>query len=129
MVLIKQYLAMLGCSLKSTKDQLVVADVADKSTKDRSVSSDDKVIFIHCCCDKGNLLSRPTEGQDMKIIDIMKEDDFTKASTAKGVIKHIRGPGDIFFYSSPCTGGSIWQRLNLELANRKGWNNYHCKYH
>ena len=53
----------------------------------------------------------------------MKEDDFTKANTVKGVIKHIRGSGDIFFYCSPCTGGSTWQRLNLELAKRKGWNN------
>jgi hypothetical protein len=32
----KQYLAMLGFSLRSAKDQLAVADVADKSNKDRS---------------------------------------------------------------------------------------------
>ena len=78
---------------------------------------------MHCCCETGNLLSRPTEGKDMKIVDIMKEDDFTNANTVKGVIRQIRGPGDIFFYCSPCTGGSTWQRLNLELAKRKGWNN------
>ena len=68
----KQYLAMLGFSLRSFKGQLAVADVADKSTTDRSVLSDDKVTFIHCCCEKGNLLSRPTEGKDMKVVDIMK---------------------------------------------------------
>ena len=72
---------------------------------------------------KGNLLSRPTEGKDMKIVDITKGDDFTSANTVKDVIRQIRGPGDIFFYCSPCTGGSTWQRLNLELAKRKGWNN------
>ena len=41
----------------------------------------------------------------------------------KYVIKKIKGLGDIFFYCSPCTGGSTWQRLNLELAKRKDWNN------
>ena len=63
-----------------------MADVAGKSSKDRSVSSDGKVTFIHCCCEKGNLLSRPIEGKYMKIIDITKEDDFTNANTVKGVI-------------------------------------------
>ncbi len=58
----------------------------------------------------------------MKIIDIVKEDDFTKSSTVQRIIQQIRGLGDIFFYCSPCTGGSTWQRLNLELAKRKGWN-------
>ena len=47
----KQYLAMLGFSLRSFKDQLVVVDVAGKS-KDRSVLSDEKVTFMHCCCEK-----------------------------------------------------------------------------
>jgi hypothetical protein len=32
----KQYLAMLGFSLKSSEDQLAVADVAGKARKDRS---------------------------------------------------------------------------------------------
>ena len=57
---------------------------------------------------KGNLLSRPTEGKDMKIVDIMKEDDFTNANTVKGVIRHIEGTGDIFFY------------FNRVLAVRRG---------
>ena len=52
----KQYLAMLGFSLRSAKDQLVVADVAGKARKDRSATTDE-VIIIHCCCEKGNLLS------------------------------------------------------------------------
>ena len=69
----KQYLAMLGCSLRATKDQLALADVADKSSKDRSVSSDNKVTFVRCCCDKGSLLSRPTEGKDMRTTDVTKE--------------------------------------------------------
>ena len=59
----KQYLAMLGFSLRSAKDQLVVADVAETAIKDRSFLSDDKVIFVHCCFERGNILSRPTEGK------------------------------------------------------------------
>ena len=36
----KQYLAMLGFSLKSGEDQLAVADVAGKARKDRSATTD-----------------------------------------------------------------------------------------
>ena len=44
----KQYLVMLGFSLRPARDQLAVADVADNVSKDRSVSSDDKVTVVHC---------------------------------------------------------------------------------
>ena len=63
-----------------------MADVVNKSTNDQSVSPDEHVTFIHCCCERGSILSRPTEGKDMKIIDITKEDDFTKANTVRIVI-------------------------------------------
>ena len=39
----------------------------------------------------------------------------------KEIIQSIKGRGDVFFYCSPCTGGSTWQRLNLELDKRTGW--------
>ena len=74
-----------------------MAGVADKSRKYRSGLSDDKVTFVHCCCERGNILSRPPEGKYMKISDVTKEDDFTHANTVKGVTRQIRGPGDIFF--------------------------------
>ena len=92
----KQHLAMLGFSLRSAKDQLVVADVAGKAGKDRSFSTDDKVAFIHCCCKKGNLLSKPIEGKGVKITDITKEDDFTSANTVKYVIRQIKRSGRHF---------------------------------
>ncbi|MFM7980998.1 MAG: hypothetical protein ACKPKO_16945, partial [Candidatus Fonsibacter sp.] len=50
-----------------------------------------------------------------------KESDFTDKKTVENVIKTIRGVGDVFFYCSPCTGGSSWKNLNLELAKRRGW--------
>ena len=46
----KQYLQMLGFSLRSIEDQLPLADDAGKHRKDRSVTTDD-VVFVHCCCE------------------------------------------------------------------------------
>ena len=31
------------------------------------------------------------------------------------------GLDDVFVYCSPCTGGSTWQRLTLDLAKRSVW--------
>eukprot|EP00975_Prorocentrum_lima_P047740 9981925-Prorocentrum_lima.AAC.1 len=33
-------------------------------------------------------------------------------------MRGIKGAGDVLFYSSPCTGGSSWQRINTEHARR-----------
>ena len=57
----------------------------------------------------------------MKAIDIKKERDFTDKNTANDIMRNIKGLGDVLFYCSSCTGGSTWQRLNLELARRKCW--------
>ena len=60
----KQYLAILGFSLRSAKDQLAVADVADKTGKGRSVVTDDKVAFVHCCCEKENIFLNLLKGKE-----------------------------------------------------------------
>ncbi|MFM7986965.1 MAG: hypothetical protein ACKPKO_47390 [Candidatus Fonsibacter sp.] len=44
------------------------------------------------------------------IIDVTAADYFTKESTVKRVISSTRTAADVFFYSSPCTGGSFWQK-------------------
>ena len=88
------------------------------------------MVFIHCLfVKKGNIPSQPVEGKGVKVTDITKEFDFTNVSTVKYVIKQIKGPVDIFFYCSPCTGGSTWQRLKLELARRNMLEQYHCETH
>ena len=87
---------MLGFSLKSDEDQLALVDVAGKAKKGRSVTTDE-VVFVHCCCEKGNIMSKPIEGQGVKITDITNEDDFTNVNTVKDVLKKIKGPGDISF--------------------------------
>ena len=47
------------------------------------------------------------------MVDITKEDDFTAAAGIDRAIQNIKGPRDSLFFSSPCTGGSPWQRINL----------------
>ena len=54
---------------------------------------------MDCCCEKkGNLLSKPVEGQGLKLVDITKQKDFTNPDTVKDIIKIIRCPGDVFFF-------------------------------
>ena len=53
-------------------------------------------------------------------MDVTKEDDFTNPSTVDSIIKRIRGAGDVFFYCSPCTGGSAWQSYNHARAVMRG---------
>ena len=77
------------------------------------------VRFIHCCCEPGSTLSKHTSRR-FQVEDVTKEDDFTKPETLKRLTGQIRGPGDVLFYSSPCTGGSGWQRINLGRAKATG---------
>ena len=86
----------------------------------QSVPADEKYC-IHCCCVNGSLLSNPISGTSMKVIDQTKERYFTDKSTANDIVRNIKGLGDVCFYCSLCAGGSTWQRFNLELAKRSGW--------
>ena len=86
----------------------------------QSVPADEKSV-INCCCENGSLLSNPVGLTHMRIVDMTKETDFTDQRTVNDIICKLRGPGDILFYCSPCTGGSTWQRLKLDLAKRNGW--------
>ena len=77
--------------------------------------------FIHCCCEKGALLSRPyRRDPQLTSIEVTQEQDFRSESTVKTIASKLSGPGDLFFYCSPCCGGSPWQRLNIHLAAKKG---------
>ena len=54
--------------------------------------------MIHCCCEHGNLLSRPITSADkqVKFVDISEDEDFTRRDTVDKAIAGINGPGDIF---------------------------------
>ena len=54
------------------------------------------------------------------MVDITKEDDFTRPKTVERIKLRIEGPGDVFDYSSPCAGGSAWQNLNLRNSLAAG---------
>ena len=78
--------------------------------------------FIHCGCEKGELLSRPyRRDPQLTTIEVTQEQDFRSESTVKTIASKLSGPGDLFFQWSPCCGGSSWQRLNIHLAAKKGW--------
>ena len=51
--------------MKSVDNQLALADSASRYEKDRPAKADD-IVFVHCCCEKGNLLSKPVERQGLK---------------------------------------------------------------
>ena len=85
-----------------------------------STVSEEKRTLVHCCCEKGSLMSRPYVKTPMNFVDITKEDDFTTEEGYQKAISSIKGPEDTFFYCSPCTGGSLWQRLNEKRARLKG---------
>eukprot|EP00969_Alexandrium_andersonii_P244159 10788171-Alexandrium_andersonii.AAC.1 len=52
------------------------------------------------------------------VVDITKCEDFADSTTVAVTMRGIREVGDVFFYSSPCTGGLSWQRMNTEHARR-----------
>ena len=78
--------------------------------------------LVHCCAEDGNMLSRPITHKDREVFfrNITKEDDFTTKAALNAVLADIVGPGDMFFFCSPCTGGSSWQHLNLSIAFQRG---------
>ena len=102
----REYIEMLGFALPRKACQSVPAD---------------EKYAMHCCCEDGSLLSNPIGGTHMKIVAVTKETDFTDQRTVGDVIRKLKGLGDTCFYCSPCAGGSAWQKLNLVLAKRKGW--------
>eukprot|EP00974_Lingulodinium_polyedra_P053091 5102798-Lingulodinium_polyedra.AAC.1 len=56
----------------------------------------------------------------MTVRDITKEGDFAKPATCDQVAEKLTGPYDALFYSSPCTGGCLWQRINRAKAVSRG---------
>jgi len=102
---------------ESTDKQQQQKTYVDKSGKKYATAA-----LVHCCAEDGNMLSKPILRSDRKVkfVNITKQDDFTTDAAVERVISSIRGPGDMFLYCSPCTGGSTWQHLNLHRAKQDG---------
>ena len=78
--------------------------------------------FVHCCCEKGALLSRPSHKEPrLTTVEITQDNDLRSAETIAKVVSQLSGPRNLWFCCSPCCGGSPWQRLNMHLAAKKGW--------
>eukprot|EP00974_Lingulodinium_polyedra_P070211 6793630-Lingulodinium_polyedra.AAC.1 len=56
----------------------------------------------------------------MQAMDVAEEVNFTRTKTAQAVLDSIKRPGDVFFYSSPCIGGSTWQFVNTAKGAQSG---------
>ena len=97
--------------------------IRSASWTDGKYVDDNRHVLVHCCCERGNLLSNPVEqrfGEKLRFLNITKEVDFLTKQALQRVLSSITGPGDMFFYCSPCTGGSMWQNFNLVKALLRG---------
>eukprot|EP00974_Lingulodinium_polyedra_P090792 8805288-Lingulodinium_polyedra.AAC.1 len=60
----------------------------------------------------------------MKVANVTLQHDFCEADTANRIRDIIRGPGDVLFYCSPCTGGSQLQHANRAMYSDGGNSHY-----
>ena len=86
-------------------------------------------VLVEACCEPNSKLSKATRwSKGCEVIPITEKIDFGSAEGIQHAISNIKGPKDWLWYSSPCTGGSLWQRINVlkggatEIKIR-----YHCK--
>ena len=71
-------------------------------------------ILVEACCEPGSKLAKRTRwSKGCKVVPITKGVDFTSDAGIKLAKSSIRGPRDSLWFSSPCTGGSMWAVLNL----------------
>ena len=52
-------------------------------------------------------------GTSYHCVRITEWHDFTTPGAQEVALRQLRGPGDVLWYASPCTGGCPWQRLHL----------------
>ena len=70
--------------------------------------------LVQTCCEPDNVLNQPRiTNVDMRMVNVTREDDFTSAAGIAKAKRGIRGPCDVLWNSSPCTGGSAIQQLNI----------------
>ena len=66
-----------------------------------STVSEEKRTLVHCCCEKGSLMSRPYVKTPMNFVDITKEDDFTTQQGLDKALEGIVGPESTLLDCSP----------------------------
>ena len=74
--------------------------------------------FVEACCGPQSVLSQPQNmAKDFICTRITEADDFTTREGQQIALDRLRGPGDVLWYSAPCTGGCSFQRINLARGN------------
>eukprot|EP00974_Lingulodinium_polyedra_P112011 10836705-Lingulodinium_polyedra.AAC.1 len=56
----------------------------------------------------------------MFVRSVTEQHDFVTVDSRDNVCDAISQPGDVVFYSRPCTGGSPRQRMNAARASKNG---------
>ena len=70
--------------------------------------------FVEACCGPTSVLSQSYNmGRDFNCTRITELHDFASTKGQQMALDRLRGPGDVLWYASPCTGGCSWQRLHL----------------
>lgn len=75
-------------------------------------------VFIEACCSSKSVFGQCQAMKDQyRHVRITRDDDFNSPHTLELVAKLLRGPGDVLWYSSPCTGGCPFLRYHLSRGN------------
>ena len=70
--------------------------------------------LVEACCEVNSKLSKATRcSRGCRVVPITEDTDFTSEAGVAKAIASTTGPNDSLWYSSPCTGGSLWQLVNM----------------
>ena len=69
--------------------------------------------LVEACCEDKSTLSAVTQwSEGCSVIKITESDDFTSPKGRSKALLNLKTSADALWFSSPCTGGSSWQRVN-----------------
>ena len=88
----------------------------DRSMKAKpaSISSSHIRKLVEVCCEEdSNMGVKFAESQGCRHVRRTVQEDFVKNETADRLISEIEGESKILLFTMPCTGGSPWQKFNV----------------
>ena len=77
--------------------------------------------FVEACCAPDSILSSPAFlASAFRCTRIGVEEDFASQFGMDLALRQLRGPGDVLWISTPCTGGSPFQKIARRRASPSG---------
>ena len=74
--------------------------------------------LVEGCTNPGSLLSKHTKQSDgCKVIPVDRHLDWRSTASFDTCIKHLKGANSALWFSSPCTGGSMWTYVNMHRGS------------